>query len=52
MVKREGAIRQLCRFILENKAYWLIPIVAMLVLLTLLVAFGSTGAAPFIYTLF
>jgi hypothetical protein len=39
-------------FILENKAWWLIPIVASLGLVGLLIALGSTGAAPFIYTLF
>ena len=39
-------------FIMENKAWWMIPILVTLGLLGLLVAFGQTGAAPFIYTLF
>ena len=38
-------------FILENKKWWLIPILLVLGLVGLLVVFGSTGAAPFIYTL-
>ncbi|MEW6307280.1 MAG: DUF5989 family protein [Verrucomicrobiota bacterium] len=36
----------------ENKKYWMIPLVVMLLLLGLLVILGGTGAAPFIYTLF
>jgi hypothetical protein len=39
-------------FIVENKAWWMVPIVLVLALTGLLVALGSTGAAPFIYTLF
>jgi hypothetical protein len=39
-------------FIRENKKWWLIPILLVLGMVGLLVVFGSTGAAPFIYTLF
>lgn len=39
-------------FIRENKAWWMIPILAVLGLLGLLVMLSATGAAPFIYTLF
>lgn len=39
-------------FIVENKAWWMIPIFAVLALAGLLLVLGSTGAAPFIYTLF
>lgn len=39
-------------FITENKKWWLTPIVLVLGLVGMLVLFGSTGAAPFIYTLF
>ncbi len=38
-------------FITENKKWWLLPIFGVLCLLGLLVVLGSTGAAPFIYTL-
>lgn len=39
-------------FICENKAWWMVPIVLSLLAIGILVAFSSTGAAPFIYTLF
>jgi hypothetical protein len=39
-------------FIRENKKWWLIPIFLVLSLVGLLVLLGSSGAAPFIYTLF
>ena len=39
-------------FVMENKKWWLIPILLVLSLVGLLVVLGSTGAAPFIYTLF
>lgn len=39
-------------FIKENKAWWMIPIVLVLGGVGLLVVLSSTGAAPFIYTLF
>ncbi|MFM9115696.1 MAG: DUF5989 family protein [Planctomycetota bacterium] len=39
-------------FITENKKWWLIPLLLAFLLVGLLVVLGSTGAAPFIYTLF
>ncbi len=36
----------------QNKKYWLIPIIVMLLIFGVLIILGSTGAAPFIYTLF
>lgn len=39
-------------FIRENKKWWLIPILVALGLVGFLAVLGSTGAAPFIYTLF
>lgn len=39
-------------FIKENKAWWMIPILLVLGLVGVLVVLSSTGAAPFIYTLF
>ena len=39
-------------FIKENKAWWMIPILLVLGGLGILVMLSSTGAAPFIYTLF
>ncbi len=39
-------------FIVENKKWWLIPILLAFGLIGILVILSSTGAAPFIYTLF
>jgi hypothetical protein len=36
----------------QNKKYWLIPLVVILLLFGVLVILGSSAAAPFIYTLF
>lgn len=50
--KQLSIAQELWVFITENKAWWMIPIVTVLALAGLLVILGSTGAAPFIYTLF
>jgi hypothetical protein len=39
-------------FLSQNKKWWLLPILIMLLLFGLLVVLSSTGLAPFIYTLF
>ena len=39
-------------FLKENKKWWLLPIVIVLAAIGLLAVFASTGAAPFIYTIF
>jgi len=36
----------------QNKKYWLIPLVVLLLLFGVLLILGTTAAAPFIYTLF
>jgi len=38
-------------FAKENKAWWIVPLVAVLLLGAVLIVAGQ-GAAPFIYTLF
>ena len=46
-------VGELLGFLWSNKRWWLIPMVAVLMLFGLLVVFGSSsGLAPFIYTLF
>lgn len=45
-------VQEFYLFIKENKKWWMLPIVLALGVMGLLVALGSTGAAPFIYTLF
>jgi hypothetical protein len=47
-----GLLRELIDFLKYNKAWWLTPIIAVLLLVGLLVIASTTGAAPFIYTLF
>ncbi len=39
-------------FMSSNKKWWMTPILLVLGLVALLIVLGSTGAAPFIYTLF
>jgi hypothetical protein len=43
--------REITRFAIANKAYWLIPLMLVLGLAALVVVV-SQGAAPLIYTLF
>lgn len=50
--KNPGFLRELLQFIRHNKKWYLIPIVVSILALGVLIALGSTGAAPFIYTLF
>lgn len=50
--KNPSFFRELVMFIKHNKKWYLIPIVISILLLGVLIALGSTGAAPFIYTLF
>jgi len=47
-----GMLRELWDFLRENRAWWLTPIVVVLLLISVLVILGATGAAPLIYTLF
>jgi hypothetical protein len=39
-------------FLRHNKKWWLLPIVAVLLLFGVLMLLSGTAAAPFIYTLF
>ena len=49
---RTGFVKEFFQFLGNNKKWWLLPIVICTLLLALLMIFGSTAAAPFIYTLF
>lgn len=52
-VKKMDFLKDLILFLKERKAYWLAPIIIVLLLLGILVVFGGGSAvAPFIYTLF
>lgn len=46
-------LKDLWNYMKERKKFWLVPIIIVLVLFGLLLAFaGSSAVAPFIYTLF
>ena len=47
-----GLMAEFWLFIKEEKKWWLTPIIVVLLGVGVLVALTSTGAAPFIYTLF
>lgn len=50
--RRRGLVREFWDYLLENKAWWMVPILAMVLLLAVLLIFGSTAIAPFVYPLF
>ena len=50
---RYSIVRELLLFLWHKKLWWLIPIVLMLIILGLfMILGGSSGIAPFIYSLF
>jgi len=49
---RLGLFAEFFLFLRENKKWWILPILVALVALGLIAVFGSSGGAPFIYTLF
>jgi hypothetical protein len=51
-VSRMGIVGELMRFLWGRKLWWMIPMIVALLLFGLLLVLGSSGAAPFIYTLF
>jgi hypothetical protein len=50
--ERTSLVAEFWDFLKHNKKWWLLPILGVLVLIGVLVALGSTGAAPFIYPMF
>ena len=50
---RPSLLRELWTFMRVRKKWWLLPIVVMMLLVGLLIAFAQGSAlAPFIYTIF
>lgn len=47
-----GLLSDFFGFMRENTKWWLIPFLVVFGLLAVLIVLGSTGAAPFIYTMF
>ena len=53
MITNVGVVGEVLTFLWKRKLWWLIPMVAVLLLFGLLLIFATTsGVAPFIYTLF
>ena len=53
MSSRLGIAGELLVFLWQRKMWWMIPLVSVLLLIGLLIIFGSvTGVGPFVYTLF
>jgi hypothetical protein len=50
--KDRSLIGELTSMLKQNKKYWMIPLVLVLVAFGILLILGTTAAAPFIYTLF
>ena len=50
---KSRVLREFWEFLMQEKKYWLAPIVIVLLLFGLLLVFAQSSAvAPFIYTLF
>jgi len=47
-----GLVREFIDFARQNKKWWLLPLVLVLLMFGALLVFSSSVAAPFIYTLF
>lgn len=45
-------VGELWAFMIENRNWWMIPILMALAMIGVLITLSATGAAPFIYTLF
>lgn len=50
--QQAGFASEFWQFLRQSKKWWLLPIVAILVVFGIFVLLSSTAAAPFIYTLF
>jgi uncharacterized protein involved in exopolysaccharide biosynthesis len=50
--QRPSLPREFLSFLLENKKWWLGPILVVIVLVAVLAITAGPAAAPFIYTLF
>jgi hypothetical protein len=50
--KDTGLMHELWGFLRENKKWWLLPLIAVLLLFGLIIFLSGTGLAPFMYTFF
>jgi hypothetical protein len=50
--QRTSVLGEYLAFLRHNRKWWLVPILAVLLIASALVVIGGTGAAPWLYTLF
>jgi len=50
--KSNGLLGEMWGFMRDNKKWWLLPILVILLLFGVLIMLSGTGLAPFIYTFF
>lgn len=50
--EQPGLVREFVEFLIESKAWWLTPIIIVLLLVGLLVVLSGSVVAPFIYPIF
>ncbi|MCB1088869.1 MAG: hypothetical protein KDM63_17670 [Verrucomicrobiae bacterium] len=50
--KQGNLLSEFLGFLKQNKKFWLLPLVLVMLALAALLILSSTAAAPFIYTLF
>jgi hypothetical protein len=50
--KRQGFLSEFWGFLKNNKKWWMLPMLLVVLVLGTLVLLGGTPLAPFIYTLF
>jgi hypothetical protein len=48
----ESLLSEFWAFLKENKKWWLLPILLIMLVVGVMIYLSSTAAAPFIYTLF
>lgn len=49
---KRGLLSEMWGFMKQNKKWWLLPLLIVLLLFGLLIWLSGTGLAPFIYTVF
>ena len=50
--RQGGVVAEFWCFLRDNRKWWLVPMLVVLLLLGVLVVLAGSGLAPFIYTLF
>lgn len=50
--QEKGILGELWGFLRDNKKWWLLPIIVVLLLFGLIIFLAGTGLAPFLYTVF